>query len=122
MAFFSLIIDSQPPYLRRARNASLLLAPLGTGTVLSCLARRSLEAGCEVVMIIPALETWEGYEKQCLEAAQASVSVAPSGALKAVLASFETSDSLVLLDPRWFLAESVDLVGMLRDGQHHRWV
>src|SRR5262249_37606916 len=36
--------------------------------------------------------------------------------------SFETSDSLLLLDPRWFLCESVDVAGMLREANHHRWV
>jgi len=94
------LLDARPTYLESdTKPTSLLLAPLGTGSVLDAL-RRQLEAA-EILqtVVIPDFTPHEAYER-ALRALAADVRIVLPGSLGQFLEACELADHLLLVDVR----------------------
>ena len=100
MRAFPILLDTRPAYLSDAGGAaSLLLAPLGPATVLRYLSDSLSVLGHHKVTIATAFEPPPEYEA-CIREAQVPVeAIVPAADLCALIADYEPSDWLVLVDP-----------------------
>jgi lipopolysaccharide/colanic/teichoic acid biosynthesis glycosyltransferase len=123
MRLFPVLIDSRPAYLSgSSESISLLLAPLGAGSILgyldSCVATVSHSAP----IVLSAFETDPAYEKAVRRACPRVGGVIPAASFGQHLASYEPSDWLLIADPRCFPAAGFDPKGLLDDTEHDpRW-
>jgi len=108
------ILDSQPPYLRgRGRSGSLLLAPFGTSTLLE-----HLMAALANVTNPPLVLATEGSDPQYSEwitalCPKARVITDPQR-LAQVVAGFELSDAMCIVDPRCMPARGFQFSELLQ--------
>jgi lipopolysaccharide/colanic/teichoic acid biosynthesis glycosyltransferase len=100
---FPILIDSQPPYLQsKGTGASLLLTPLGPGTVLRYVSECLAAAGHPGLTIATAFEPDPDYERQIGEVGVRVDAIVRARDLPARIADYEPSDWLMLVDPRCF--------------------
>lgn len=116
MATTAILIDWRPRYLESpTAPSSVLLAPLGAGTVLGA-QRRVLESlDVDHLIIAPRFAVTEPYiERIAAEAPGASV--LPGENLRAALDGLEPSDGLLLLDARFPPLAARQLAALLEGG------
>ena len=103
------------------RPASLLLAPLGTSTLIDYISAQFSAAG-RGPTVLSTFEVSAGYEEAIREACPTVEAVLPAKEFGARLATYEPSDCLVIIDPR-LLPERLGPEALLRRAIHdHRWV
>ena len=105
---FPVILDSRPGYLSPTAGGSLLLAPLGAGTVLSEMCAR-LGAVCGTPpLVAPAFPTDDAYERAIKTTRPDVEGVEPLARLQERFRSFDPADRLLLADPRCFPLDPAD--------------
>ncbi|HXY42403.1 MAG TPA: hypothetical protein VEQ10_22195, partial [Vicinamibacteria bacterium] len=105
---FPVILDSRPDYLSSASGGSLLLAPLGSGTVLGELCARLAVVCSTPPLVAPAFPSDEAYE-QAIRAARPDVEgVEPLARLQERFRRFDAADWLLLADPSCFPLDPAD--------------
>lgn len=119
MTILPILIDSRPAYLRHgAGTKSLLLMPLGTGTVLSYLARWVAGAGGVEPIVLPVFEPAAEYEQQVHAAAGVpKITVVGARRLGEFLGKYEPSDWLLMVDPSYFVFDRLSAADFVRDAR-----
>jgi lipopolysaccharide/colanic/teichoic acid biosynthesis glycosyltransferase len=103
------LLDSRPAYLHGFRGpASLLLAPLGTTTVIRHLGDQLSSAGHPRVTIATDFEPDADYERRIRDSGVRVDGIVPAGDLAGRIADYEPSDRLVVIDPRCFPSQWLD--------------
>jgi lipopolysaccharide/colanic/teichoic acid biosynthesis glycosyltransferase len=105
---FPVIFDVRPTFLPRAHTGSLLLSPLGDGTVLSHLRRRIGALTSMPPVIVTRFDILPAYEEAILEACPDLESVARLPDFAERLFRYEPSDRLLLTDPGCFPIDAED--------------
>jgi lipopolysaccharide/colanic/teichoic acid biosynthesis glycosyltransferase len=110
MTIIPVLLDSRPAYLDRGvAPSSLLLLPMGTGTLLGQFASRLAVATASRPLVLPTFEPGGRYE-DAVRAAGAGVEVVPGlAALRARIAEYDPSDSLLIVDPSCCPAGGLDV-------------
>ncbi|HLA76448.1 MAG TPA: sugar transferase [Vicinamibacteria bacterium] len=122
MNLYPIFLDSRPPYLEGSR-ASLLLTPLGTGTLLDHLWVRLAAVSPNPPAIRPTFLPDPGYAERVTRVSSQAKVIAGAHALDAYLARLEPSDWLFIVDPRCFPADGLDPESLLRHtSSDPRWV
>ena len=117
MKAFPILIDSRPPYLQSTgAGASLLLAPLGPGTVLRYVSECLAAAGYPGLTIATAFEPDPDYERQIAEVGVQVDAVVRARDLAARIADYEPSDWLMLVDPRCFPSLGLQPTALMIEG------
>ncbi len=99
---FTVLFDARPPFVRGSRGGSLLLAPLGTGTVLSELRTRLGAISKVPPVIVAGFDFDAGYEKAIREACPDAEKVETAVSFAERCHSYEPSDRLLFADPTCF--------------------
>ena len=105
---FPVLLDCRPGFLRRAQGGSLLLAPLGDGTVLSQLRRRLGPVAGAPPVIATRFEVDPAYEAAIREICPDAEAVETLPAFIERFYTYEPSDRLLLTDPACFPLETQD--------------
>ena len=123
MRTFPVFLDSCPPYLREDRRpASLLLAPLGTSTLIDFI-HSQIACGGRGPTVLSTFDPTDGYDEAVREACPAVEAVLPAREFARRLAAYEPSDCLLVIDPRLFPEEGLAPELLLRRPVYdHRWV
>jgi lipopolysaccharide/colanic/teichoic acid biosynthesis glycosyltransferase len=101
MRIWPVILDSHPPYLRaRGRSTSLLLAPLGTSTVLEHLLAAVQPITGNPPLIVAAEQTERRYADWIAALSPTSCVARTADDFADALSSHELSDALLIIDPR----------------------
>jgi lipopolysaccharide/colanic/teichoic acid biosynthesis glycosyltransferase len=99
---FPVLLDCRPGFLPRARGGSLLLAPLGDGTVLSHLRARLRAVTDAPPVIVTRFEIDPEYERAIREVCPDAEAVDTLPSFVERSYSYEPSDRLLLADPACF--------------------
>jgi lipopolysaccharide/colanic/teichoic acid biosynthesis glycosyltransferase len=105
---FPVLLDCRPGFLPRAHPGSLLLAPLGDGTVLSHLRARLSVVTSMPPVIATRFEIQPAYEKAVREACPDVEMVETLPTFAERFYTYEPSDRLLLADPACFPLEERD--------------
>lgn len=115
MVVTAILVDWRPEYLRSERTpGSLLLAPVGTATLLQHVREQVLAADVHTLTIVPNFEPDEHY-RQAILALAPDVAVASPAGFADFLDSHEPSDWLLLVDARQVPASGFEFRVLLRD-------
>jgi lipopolysaccharide/colanic/teichoic acid biosynthesis glycosyltransferase len=118
----TLIVDTRPDYLSGAPGSSSLLSmPVGAGTVLGEIVATTSDAGCNAYHILPMFPTSAEYERSILAHAPPGTDVLGEDALDVIASQHESSDILLIFDPRYWPVTGFDLGSALRESQNVRW-
>src|SRR4051812_17106096 len=110
MRIWPILLDSRPAYLDDARDGSLLLLELATGTVAEQLAAWAAPLTRNAPLVFPpAGVARPGYAERIAAACPGAHVVDGSDACIDALAGYEPSDVLLLLDPGCLPADGADL-------------
>ncbi len=105
---FPVLLDCRPAFIPRAHRASLLLSPLGDGSVLShLLARVRVVSGAPPV-IVTRFDIGSAYEDAIRRACPDAEIVETLPAFAERLYGYEPSDRLLLTDPTCFPLDALD--------------
>jgi lipopolysaccharide/colanic/teichoic acid biosynthesis glycosyltransferase len=119
---YPVLLDSRPSYLRGLGGASsLLLMPLGAGTLLSHLHERLSSLNRNEPVVMPTFPPDPAYDAGIRAACPTIEAIVHTGELGNRLTMLEPSDWLLIIDPRWFPAGGLDvgaLLDDLEDGPH----
>jgi lipopolysaccharide/colanic/teichoic acid biosynthesis glycosyltransferase len=100
MRVWPIVLDSRPPYLRgRGRSTSLLLAPLGTGTVIEHIVSAFQPITGNAPLIVAPDEAHERYADWVSGVCPRARVVKSADEFSDALATHELSDALLLVDP-----------------------
>ena len=105
---FPVLLDCRPSFLPRARGGSLLLAPLGDGTVLSHLRARLDAVTTAPPVVVTRFEIDSDYETAIRLACPDAEVVESLPAFAERFHTYEPSDRLLLADPTCFPLEAGD--------------
>ena len=105
---FPVLFDVRPAFLPRAHSGSLLLAPLGTGTVLSHLRKRLSVVTSMAPVIVTRFDIRSGYEQAIREACPDAERLEALPDFAERLFRYEPSDRLLLADPGCFPIDADD--------------
>jgi lipopolysaccharide/colanic/teichoic acid biosynthesis glycosyltransferase len=105
---FPVLLDCRPGFLPRALGGSLLLAPLGDGTVLSHLRARLRAVTGAPPVIVTRFEIDPAYERAIREACPDAEAVDTLPAFAERSYTYEPSDRLLLADPACFPLDDQD--------------
>jgi len=105
---FTVLFDARPPFVRGSRGGSLLLAPLGDGTVLSELRTRLGTISKVPPVIVAGFDFDAGYEKAIREACPDAERVETALSFAERCHSYEPSDRLLFADPTCFPLDPED--------------
>ena len=120
---FPVLLDCRPGFLPRARGGSLLLAPLGDGTVLSHLRARLAAITGAPPVIATRFEIDEAYEEAIREVCPDAEAVETLPSFVERFYTYEPSDRLLLADPACFLLDAKDpALARLGEGDDPRTV
>jgi lipopolysaccharide/colanic/teichoic acid biosynthesis glycosyltransferase len=120
---FPVLLDCRPSFLPRARGGSLLLAPLGDGTVLSQLRARLAAVTGAPPVIATRFEFDGAYEEAVREACPDAEAIETLPAFVERFYTYEPSDRLLFADPACFPLDGGDpAFGRLDDGGDPRSV
>jgi lipopolysaccharide/colanic/teichoic acid biosynthesis glycosyltransferase/carbonic anhydrase/acetyltransferase-like protein (isoleucine patch superfamily) len=119
---YPILLDSRPSYLEGSRS-SLLLVPLGTGTLLDHLRARLSAVSLNSLAVCPTFEPDPDSATRVQRVYPQARVIAGAQALDGYLARLEPSDWLFMVDPRCFPADGLAPESLL----HHtsadpRWV
>jgi lipopolysaccharide/colanic/teichoic acid biosynthesis glycosyltransferase len=107
-----IFIDARPEYIRVDDGpSSLLLAPVGTTRLVSLLRASFLRAGDRTV-VLPTFNPCSRY-MAAMRVACEQVDVVPLSEFRTD--SYEASDWLLFIDPRFYCADALRLPAMLKD-------
>ncbi|HVQ29951.1 MAG TPA: sugar transferase [Vicinamibacteria bacterium] len=116
MRVFPVLIDTKPPYLEGGADpTSLLLAPVGSSTLVGQFGASFSEVSRNPLIVLTAFEPSPGYEEALRSAYKSIDYVLPAQDFRARLSSFEPSDWLLLADARRVPARGLDFAGLLRE-------
>jgi hypothetical protein len=117
MRIWPIFLDSHPAYLRaHGRSTSLLLAPLGTETVLERLLAAVQPITANPPLIVAAEQSDRRYAEWIAAKAPSSSVVKTAGEFAEALSAHELSDALLIIDPRCMPAAGFEFAGTM---QHH---
>jgi lipopolysaccharide/colanic/teichoic acid biosynthesis glycosyltransferase len=120
---FPVLLDCRPAFLPRVRSGSLLLAPLGAGTVLSHLRTRLSSVTGAPPVIVTRFEIDAAYEEAIGEACPDAEAVVTLPSFVERSYTYEPSDRLLLADPACFLLDAQDpAIARLDEGDDPRCV
>jgi lipopolysaccharide/colanic/teichoic acid biosynthesis glycosyltransferase len=120
---FPVLLDCRPRFLPRARGGSLLLAPLGDGTVLSHLRARLAAITGAPPVIATRFEIDEAYDQAIREVCPDAEAVETLPSFVERFYTYEPSDRLLLADPACFLLDARDpALARLNEGDDPRSV
>lgn len=105
---FPVLLDCRPEFLPRAHGGSLLLVPLGDGTVLSHLRQRLAVVTSMPPVIVARFEIRPAYEKAVREVCPDVEFVESLPSFAERFHAYEPSDRLLLADPTCFPLEAHD--------------
>ena len=105
---FPVLLDCRPGFLPRARGGSLLLAPLGDGTVLSHLRARLRAVTGAPPVIVTRFEIDPEYERAIREVCPDAEAVDTLPGFVERFYTYEPSDRLLLADPACFPLDAED--------------
>ena len=105
---FPVLLDSRPAFLPRGHRGSLLLAPLGDGTVLSHMLARLAVVTSTPPIIATGFEVEPAYEAAIRAVCPEAEAVETLPAFAERLYSYEPSDRLLLADPACFPLDAQD--------------
>ncbi|HXK10015.1 MAG TPA: sugar transferase [Vicinamibacteria bacterium] len=105
---FPVLLDCRPAFLLRAQPGSLLLAPLGDGTVLSHLRARLDAVTTAPPVIVARFDVDAAYRAAIHDACPDAEIVEPLPAFAERLHTYEPSDRLLLADPTCLPLEARD--------------
>jgi lipopolysaccharide/colanic/teichoic acid biosynthesis glycosyltransferase len=111
---YPVLIDSRPSYLDGGgRTASLLLVPLGSTVLLGYIRARLGTVTSQRPVVIAAAGAENGYRDEIAASAPGTRLVATPADLEDALAEVEPSDTLLVVDPRWFSLLELDLQSLV---------
>ena len=105
---FPVLFDVRPAFLPRAHSGSLLLAPLGTGTVLGHLRQRLAVVTSMPPVIVTRFEIRPAYEQAIREVCPDIERLEALPDFAERLFRYEPSDRLLLADPGCFAIDAED--------------
>src|SRR5262245_61520031 len=116
MAIFPVLLDAIPPYLVAdpvvgdpAPPSSLLLLPMGRQTLLERVSSNVSRVTSSRLIVCPTFAPSRAYA-DAMRAANASLEVVPNeGSLWSRVADLEAADSLLIVDPRCYPADGIEL-------------
>ncbi|MBN1345166.1 MAG: sugar transferase [Phycisphaerae bacterium] len=121
MSIFPAIFDCRPGYLRGHQGArSLLLSPLGTGTVLSHFRESLTCITREPLTVVTVFEPDQAYRSAVRNAGIPVGAIVEAGDFRDLLSTYEPSDWLVILDPRHFPASPIDFALLAKEAIERR--
>ena len=123
MRLYPIVLDSRPPYLRDSGcTLSLLLMPLGAGTLLGHVRERLASLNRNEPTIVPSFPTDLTYEAAIRGVCPTAEAVLPAAQFGNRIANYEPSDWLLIVDPRWFPAGGFYPGALLEDlGSGPHW-
>lgn len=109
MKVFPVLLDARPAYLETGgSDASLLLAPIGAGTLLCELhARLPLSLG-DTIAVAPTFTPTAKYAQAVRQSCSLVSQVRPLREYVSTLAGYDLTDSLLLVDPTCFPIKPLD--------------
>ena len=114
----AIILDSACTYLSQEK-ASILGAPLGTGTVLSHLVDLSANVGIGTVRILTPVDADAGYVESLKASSAGIAELCERRDLPAILSKLEPSDWVLVLHPRCWPVRGLDLSQFTREQSRH---
>jgi lipopolysaccharide/colanic/teichoic acid biosynthesis glycosyltransferase len=105
---FPVLLDCRPAFFPRARGGSLLLAPLGDGSVLTHLLSRLRPVTSAPPVIVTRFEIEPAYEEAIRAACPDAEVVETLPAFAERFYTYEPSDHLLLADPTCFPLDAAD--------------
>jgi lipopolysaccharide/colanic/teichoic acid biosynthesis glycosyltransferase len=120
MAIIAVLMDSRPEYLG-CNGASLLQMPLAASTVLGHLEHCVESIGVEECLIMPIFPVNPDYEQAIRDIAGNRARIVIPDGLAPFLRAHEPSDSVLVLDPRYWPADGFNLARVTRDRHDNRW-
>ncbi len=97
------------------------MLPLGTGTVLSELMSKLPESAAKSLRILPAFEPSDKYNQAILDIAPHGTQLVGPNVLTTLAHEHEPSDLLVLVDPRHWPTDGIDVSQRIRQAEGVRW-
>jgi lipopolysaccharide/colanic/teichoic acid biosynthesis glycosyltransferase len=114
MRLFPLVLDFRPPYLADgADDISLLLMPLGHGTVLDYFRTSFAAVTQNPLIVLTTFTPSPEYEAAIRKACPVVEAVLPAMDLGARLGGYQPSDWLLITDSRQLPVEGLDLRGLV---------
>jgi YD repeat-containing protein len=111
-----MVLDARPEYLRAApESASLLTMPLGASTIAHAVSETLAPLAHGPIAVLPLFRHASTYAA-ALAAANGTVPLHLT-TTEEYLTSFEPSDRLLLLDPRWWPIDADAIEHLLRDAR-----
>ncbi len=109
MSTFPLVLDAAPPYLRTgsAHASSLLLTPMGSGSLL-CRLHARLGVGLSNLIVVPTFRPDAAYRQALREACDQVSRVIVVEELHEMVSTLEASDWLLFLDPQCATEDPID--------------
>ena len=115
LGIFPIVLDARPPYMQGAdAPASVLLLPLGAGTLLDHVLARVREVTPSAPEVFATFEAGGRYRAAITAVAPAVRHVAGLASFSSRLERHEPSDWLLIVDPTCFPAEGLDPASLLR--------
>ena len=108
MGVFPVVFDATPSYLGGSLNRSLLLAPVGSGSLLCHLHSRLTSDGPYKLTVVPAFEPDSEYCAALSRTCGELERVVRTTDFADFVASLEPSDSLLMIDPRHVMEEGLN--------------
>jgi lipopolysaccharide/colanic/teichoic acid biosynthesis glycosyltransferase len=123
MNIHPVLLDSRPSYLDGGGPGStLLMLPVGEGTLLSHLAARFAAVTPVPPVVLTTFEPTEEYRSAARRGHPSVAAVLGLGDLPAILHDYEPSDAMFLADPRCLPASGFDPRLLLSGKADPRWV
>ena len=113
MSTTAVLIDHSPAYLNgNGRPASLLLAAVGPGTLLTHWRDWVLATNVDDIVVVPQFDCDGAYER-AIEDQAAEARVMRPNEIQDLLASLESADRLLFADTRFFPTDGLSLGQLL---------
>ncbi len=124
MSVHPILIDSVPAFLEgRDAHSSLLLLPIGVDSLVGHLSSRLARVSPHRPIVLPPPEAPPDYVEDIAAAAPGARIVSGPSAVAELVATFEPSDTLLIVDPRSFPVEGFDPAAFMASvPQDPRWV
>jgi lipopolysaccharide/colanic/teichoic acid biosynthesis glycosyltransferase len=124
MSVHPILIDSVPPFLEGwDSQPSLLLLPIGADSLIGHLSSRLARVSPHRPIVLPPPDAAPGFAEEVSAAAPGARVVSGPSAVAELIATFEPSDTLLIVDPRSFPVEGFDPATFLAAApQDPRWV
>jgi len=124
MRLFPVALDFRPPYLAEcASDISLLLMPLGQGTLLDYLRTSFSAVTRNPPLVLTTFVPSAAYQAAIRKACPTVEAILPAADLGGRLGAYQPSDWLLITDSRQLPVEGLDLTGLVTNlDEASRWV